>query len=321
MSAGTTLLIDAPSLVYRAFFSTPDTVRAPDGTLVNAAHGFLGMVARLVEDHDPARLCCAADEDWRPEWRVRLIDTYKKHRTEPSSVQQQADRQLAVQVPIAYGLLQLCGVEVLGSPGFEAEDVIGTLVAREAGPVEIVSGDRDLFQLVSDPDVVVLFPRRGVSVLERVDEGHIERRFGIPGRAYRDYAILRGDASDGLPGVRGIGDKTAAALVRKHGSLEAVMEAAVSGDAGIALGRVRRDLDYLARAARVVTIRTDVPLPDADLSRPHGAPEPPVHELARRSGLSGPVNRLIRALSRAERAESSAIRDSGPTRARAPRDD
>ena len=153
MSADLTLLVDAPSLIYRAFFSTPETVRAPDGQPVNGAHGFLGMLARLISDHDPGAIGCAADQDWRPEWRVQLIETYKTHRTEPGSVQQEADRQLAVQVPIVYGLLRSCGIQVVGHRGYEAEDVIGTLAARASGPGAIVSGDRDLFQLVRDPDV------------------------------------------------------------------------------------------------------------------------------------------------------------------------
>lgn len=206
MNPPLTILVDASSLIFRAFFSTPDTVRAPDGTPVNGAFGFLGMLTRLVVDHDPEFICCAADADWRPEWRVNLIDTYKTHRTQMDSVQQQTDQQLAVQIPVLFEILDLCGIKVVGHPEYEAEDVIGTLVERAPGPVAIVSGDRDLFQLVRDPDVFVLYPKRGVSQVDRVDEAYIATRFGIPGRAYRDYAVLRGDASDGLPGVRGIGE-------------------------------------------------------------------------------------------------------------------
>lgn len=296
MTNGPTLLVDASSLIYRAFFSTPDTVRAPDGTLVNAAHGFLGMLARLIDDHDPQRICCAADEDWRPEWRVRLIHTYKTHRTEPSSVQQQADSQLAAQMPVIFRLLELCGIKVVGHAGYEAEDVIGTLAARSSGPVAIVSGDRDLFQLVRDPDVFVLYPKRGVSVVDRVDEAYIEEHFGIPGRAYRDYAVLRGDTSDGLPGVRGIGAKIAASLLERYGSLSVIMSAATTGGQGIALTRVRRDLDYLGRALQVVTIATELPLPEVDLTRPREAPDEAVYPLAGRYGLTNAVGRLIASL-------------------------
>lgn len=295
----TTLLVDAPSLIYRAYFSTPETVRAPDGTGVNAVHGFLGMLARLIADHDPARVACAADVSWRPAWRVRLIETYKLHRTEAGSVQQTADAALARQVPIAYELLARMGIAVAGHPDYEAEDVIGTLAARVPGRVAIVSGDRDLFQLVRDPDVFVLYPRRGVSVVDRVDEAYIAERYGIPGRAYRDYAVLRGDASDGLPGVRGIGEKIAASLLTRYGTLAAVVDAATETPGrAAALGNVRRSLDYIGRAVRVVTIATDVPLPELDLTRPRRVRDDGLRERAAELGLTGAVGRLAAALTR-----------------------
>ena len=296
MTSGLTLLVDASSLIYRAYFSTPDTVRAPDGTAINAVHGFLGMMARLVDDHDPDRICCATDESWRPAWRVQLIPTYKTHRTESGSVQQVTDRALAAQMPIAFGLLEGCGITVRGHPDYEAEDVIGTLTERAMGPVAIVSGDRDLFQLVRDPDVWVLYPKRGVSVVERVDETYIEQRFGIPGRAYRDYALLRGDSSDGLPGVRGIGDKTAASLITTYGSLDAIMAAAETPGSRVALGKVAHDLDYLERAVQVVTIPTDLPLPDDDLARPRKDPVEAVWAVAEHFGLANAVKRLVASL-------------------------
>jgi hypothetical protein len=161
---------------------------------------------------------------------------------------------------------------------------------------------------VRDPKIRVLYPKRGVSDLVVVDESEIRRRFGIPGRAYGDFAILRGDASDGLPGVRGIGEKTAAALVSKYGSLEAVIEAALTKPVG-ALGKVASSIDYLDRAARVVLITGDAPVPEVDLTRPRGDPIPGLEEVAERFGLLGPVKRLVSAL----RGESTANReDSGP---------
>jgi 5'-3' exonuclease len=291
-----TLLIDAASLIFRALFSTPDTVRAPDGTLVNAAHGFLGMLARLITDHDPDFICCATDEDWRPEWRVKLIDTYKSYRAEPGSAQEQAEDRLAPQLPALFEILSLCGIPVVGQPGYEAEDVIGSLAAQAPGRVAIVSGDRDLFQLVRDPNIFVVYPRRGVSQVEVVDEKYIETRYGIPGRAYRDFAVLRGDPSDGLPGVRGIGEKMAASLLARYGSLDDILEAAIEPDPSVALGKVRRDLDYVKRAVQVVTIPTDLPLPDADLTRPRTEPDAAVYPLAERFGLKNAVHRLDAAL-------------------------
>jgi 5'-3' exonuclease len=199
-------------------------------------------------------------------------------------------------MPILFELLEACGVPVVGHPDYEAEDVIGTLAERAEGPVAIVSGDRDLFQLVRDPDVWVLYPKRGVTDVTVVNEAYIEERFGIPGRAYLDYAVLRGDPSDGLPGVRGIGEKTASSLLAKHGSLQKIVEAARESPGGMALGKVAAELDYVARAVQVVTIPTDLPLPKVDLTRPRHDLDPRTEALAKRYGLAGPVRRLAAAL-------------------------
>lgn len=294
--AGPTLLVDAASLIYRALFSTPDTVTSPDGSPINAAHGFLGMLARLIADHDPDFICCAADEDWRPQWRVELIDSYKAVRADEGSAQEKAEELLAPQMPVLFEILEGCGIAVVGHPGCEAEDVIGTLAERAPGRVAIVSGDRDLFQLVRDPKVVVLYPRRGVSKMDEVNEGYIEARYGIPGRAYLDFAVLRGDPSDGLPGVRGIGEKLASSLVARYGSLDGVLEAATSSSPGVAIGKVRRDIDYVKRAAQVATIPTDLPLPDVDLVRPRSEPHASVYEVAKQAGLEGALRRLVEAM-------------------------
>ncbi len=254
------------------------------------------MLSRLVFDWDPDFVCCATDEDWRPEWRVRLIDTYKSSRAQPGSAQEQTERHLDAQTPVLYQILALCGVPVAGHRGYEAEDVIGTLAARAPGRVAIVSGDRDLFQLVHDPAIFVLYPKRGVSLVDRVDESYIETRFGIPGRAYRDYAVLRGDPSDGLPGVRGIGEKLASSLIARYGSLDAVMAAAADAGGHVALGKVYGSFDYIKRALEVVTIPTDLPLPALDLTRPREQPSEAVYALAERNGIVDPVSRLTKAL-------------------------
>ncbi|MGH2750195.1 MAG: 5'-3' exonuclease [Actinomycetota bacterium] len=296
MDSTLTLLVDAASLIYRALFSTPDTVRSRDGVPMNAAHGFLSMLARLVADHDPDYLGCASDEDWRPEWRVQLVPSYKAYRAEPGSAQEEAERRLAPQMPVILRFLERCGVTVVGHRGYEAEDVIGTLAERSPGRVSIVSGDRDLFQLVRDPKVAVLFPRRGVSVVDLVNETYIEDHYGIPGRSYRDFAVLRGDPSDGLPGVRGIGDKLAASLLARHGSLDAILRAAEDSGRGV-LGKVRMQRDYVERAAQVVAIPTDLPIEPVDLTRSRRRPDDSVYAEAASSGVEGPVRRLVDALS------------------------
>ncbi len=296
---GLMMLIDSSSLIYRAYFAVPDTVRAPDGRAMNGAYGFLNMLARLIDEYRPDEFACAWDDDWRPQWRVDLIESYKAHRVAEVAQAAEAVESIDDQIELLSELLPVLGLTVIGAPDFEAEDVIGSLAARARGQVAIVSGDRDLFQLVRDPDVWILYPKRGVSDLVRVDESYISERYGIPGHAYADFATLRGDPSDGLPGVRGIGEKTAAALISTHGSLEAVMEAAAAGPGSAPLGKVRGSLDYLERAARVVRITTAAPVGEPDLQM--RAADPTMEATAELLGLSGPVERLRAAIDRRAR--------------------
>lgn len=290
---GLTLLVDSSSLIYRAFFAVPDTVRAPDGAPVNAAYGFLNMLARLVGDLKPSRLACAWDDDWRPDWRVELVPEYKAHRV--AAGEGPADETIDVQMEIIADLLDLMGIAIAGAPGFEAEDAIGTLAARTKGPVAIVSGDRDLFQLVRDPDRWVLYPKRGVSDLVRVDEAEIRRRYGIPGRAYADFATLRGDPSDGLPGVPGVGEKTAAALISKHGTLEKVVAASKGATSG-PLAKVAAATDYIERAAKIVRITDAAPVGDVDITLPLHPPRRTLAKTAAGYALAGAVERLLAAI-------------------------
>ena len=291
-----TLLIDAPSLFFRAFFSTPDTVTTPDGQPINAAHGSIYMLARLIEDHRPDYLACADDEDWRPQWRVDLIPSYKTLRAQADSQQSQTEDVLGPQVPLLYAMLDLFGIQVVGHPEAEAEDVIGSLAARARGRVSIVSGDRDLFQLVEDPRVRVLYPVRGVSKVDVVDEGYIATKYSIPSRSYLDFAVLRGDNSDGLPGVAGIGEKLAASLVTKYETIENILEAARSGTPGRLLDKVRKDIDYVEAAVTVCTISRDLAIPQIDLTLPTEVDEDTVMSGAERLGLQGPCRALITAL-------------------------
>jgi len=207
------MLVDYSSLLFRAFHTIPESVPA------HAVHGFLNMLGRLITDRRPDRLGIAVDEDWRPAFRVDALPSYKAHRVSDEPDPIAPDEALGREV------LEALGIAVAGAEGFEAEDVIATLAARAREPVEVVSGDRDLFALVRDPDVRVLYPLTGVSKLLEVDEAEITRRYGIPGRAYGDFALLRGDPSDGLPGAAGIGEKTAARLIAEHGSLASVLAA------------------------------------------------------------------------------------------------
>lgn len=275
------LLIDGSSLIFRAFYGVPQTTRAPDGTLVNAVRGFIDTLARLVTERKPRHLAVATDEDWRPDWRVELIPSYKVHRTgEP------VPHDLEPQMPVIMDCLSAVGIDAVGATGYEAEDVIATLVAKVKPPIEIVSGDRDLFSLIRDPDVLVLYPEKaGLAV---VDEAEVARRYSIPGRAYADFAILRGDPSDGLPGLAGVGAKKAADLVRRYGSVEAMLEAGVFRST---------DAEYLEKARRVVPPVTDLKI-EAPRGRRDKWPDDAarVAELGRRYGISSSFERLLKAL-------------------------
>jgi 5'-3' exonuclease len=280
------LLVDYSSLLYRAYHSLPDSLP------VRGVYGFTNMLARLVVDQRPRELAICVDDDWRPAFRTDALPAYKAHRV--AETEDEADP-IAVDEAIGRDVMRALGVAVVGAEGFEGEDVIATLAARARGPVAIVSGDRDCFALVRDPDVVVLYPLTGVSKLARVDEAEITRRYGIPGRAYLDFALLRGDPSDGLPGVRGIGEKTAAALVRRYGSLDALLAAR---DLEPAVARRLADSrDYLEAARRVVPPVATIPLPDVSLSLPKQPADPrQLATLANEHGLQTPIERLRAAL-------------------------
>src|ERR1700736_1242114 len=271
--------------MFRAFYGIPvGAFKAPDGQPVNAVRGFLDMLARLVTDRKPRALVVATDEDWRPAFRVKVIASYKTERLERGAM----PPELAPQEPIIHAVLRAIGVEVMGAAGFEAEDVIASLLPKITGKVEIVTGDRDLFSLVRDPDVTVLYTQKGIGNLLVVDEAEVERRYGIPGRSYGDYAVLRGDPSDGLPGVPGVGEKTAAQLVRRFKDLDGIIASGRLGEAANA---------YIQQARRV-----GVPVGTAPLSSPEGrrprAPEDPqaLAKLNETYGIASSTERLVRAL-------------------------
>ncbi|GAA2168960.1 5'-3' exonuclease [Actinomadura napierensis] len=302
------MLLDTPSLYFRAFYGVPESVTAPDGTPVNAVRGLIDMIARLVQDRSPDRLVCCMDADWRPAFRVEALPSYKAHRVADDGGDQTPDA-LEAQLPVIDEVLDAVGLARVGVAGYEADDVIGTLAVRGAadGPVDIVTGDRDLFQLVDDTSPVsVLYTARGIRNLQVMDEAEVAAKYGIPGRGYGDYATLRGDPSDGLPGVPGVGDKTAAALITRFGSVDGILAAL---DAGITDGfpagarkRMEAAREYLASAETVVRVVTDIDAPElAKLddrlpSEPRDAEA--LVELADTWNLSSPVNRLLNALAR-----------------------
>ncbi len=295
------MLVDAAGLYFRAFYGVPESVTAPDGMPVNAVRGFLDMTATLVERRRPSRFVACLDLSWRPAFRVKLVPSYKAHRVARNGEEAIPDA-LVPQIPVLLDVLAALGLSTAGAEGFEADDVIATLAARDREPCEVVTGDRDLMALAT-PRVRVLYTGRGVAKLEDLGPEEVQARYGVPAAHYADFAALRGDPSDGLPGVSGIGAKTAAALVVKFGAIEEIVAAAQSGDDGFPAGaaaKIRAARDYLAVAPAVVRGRTDAPVADvADNLPATPADAATLVELADRYGIERSVNRVLNAIARA----------------------
>lgn len=292
------MLLDTSSLMFRAFFSTPTSVRDPRGRPINAVHGYLSMTAYLVRERHPDEVVHCYDADWRPAERVAEYEGYKANRPpDPEGLPEQFE--------LLREMLDALGAAQAEAPGWEAEDAIGCLCARarRGDRIDIVTGDRDLIQLVRDPVVRVLFTLRGVSELATYDEAGVRAKFGVPPDRYVDFAILRGDPSDGLPGVRGIGEKTARALVEAYPSLDAIVtDVSAAARTGAPLRRspslrasLREAADYIATMRRVVPIRTDLDVTTWRSERDAAL----VDRLAERHRLTGPVRGLREAWSSA----------------------
>ncbi|WP_051233495.1 5'-3' exonuclease [Pseudonocardia asaccharolytica] len=313
------MLLDAASLYFRAFYGVPESVTAPDGTPVNAVRGFCDMVARLVGERRPTRLVACLDLEWRPAFRVAALPSYKAHRvaggeleTAPAGIPEEVPAALAPQVPVLLEVLAAAGIATAGAEGHEADDVIGTLAAVERiDAVQVVSGDRDLMQVVREEPtpVRVIYVGRGLAKAETLGPAEVAAKYDVPveraGTAYAELAMLRGDPSDGLPGVPGVGAKTAATLVSRFGSW-AELRAAVADRSDPRLSAaVRTKLavaaPYLAVVEPVVRVALDAPV---KLDRPDALPAAPADPdrlaaLAQRWGLGGSVDRLVAALAAA----------------------
>lgn len=301
------LLLDTASLYFRAFFGVKDLRETPGGTPTNAVRGMVDMVATLVTRFSPTHLVCCWDNDWRPAFRVDAIPSYKSHRlVEGSGEKEEAPPELEVQVPIIRQVMDAIGIPILGADGYEADDVIGTLTARHHGrlPIGVVTGDRDLFQLVDDEAgvTVIYTAKQGVRAAEEIHQADLRSRYGVgTGLAYAEMAMLRGDSSDGLPGVKGIGDKTAAALIEQYGTLAAIRAAVESGDPSIK-GARRANLEagaaYLDAAPVVVMVAADAPVADVPLTLPRELADPEtLQQLIETYDLGNPVARLMKAMS------------------------
>ena len=299
------LLLDSASLWYRAFYGMPDTLRSPSGAPVNAIRGFLDSVARLSAQYKPTQIVACLDGDWRPSWRTELLPEYKAARDSAiadDDERLQEEEDLESQVPVILDLLDAIGIPVIGIDDYEADDVIATLATREGSPSVIATGDRDLFQLVDDEKpITVAYLAKGISSHELVDLEWISQRYGIPGERYALMALLRGDPSDGLPGVRGIGEKGAAKIVNHFATVEEIIKAAQINDERLTGALCKKILDgreYLRRAERVVHCVRDLRLPPLPPKLPKEVTDQKrIDELVAEHGVGTSVNRLLAALS------------------------
>ena len=296
----TLMLLDSASLWYRAYFGMPDTLVSPSGEPVNAIRGYLDMTARLMNIYKPNRLVACIEGDWRPSWRVELFPEYKSNRLDVEGEEEEPDT-LGPQIPILLDLLEAFGIPLVGVDDFEADDVMASFSVKEKGPIKIVTGDRDLFQLVDDArKVSVVYLAKGIANHDHVDLKWISEKYDIPGERYALFAMIRGDASDGLPGIRGIGEKGAAVIAKQFTSLPEVMEAAQSNDERLTASARKKLLEskeYAKIAPKLVHCALDVPLPNLDLkipTRPKSLDE--IYQYQKDYGLGASVDRLISAL-------------------------
>jgi 5'-3' exonuclease len=294
------MLLDSASLWYRAYFGMPDTLLSPTGEPVNAIRGYLDMTARLINLYKPNRLVACIEGDWRPSWRVELFPEYKANRLDVEGEEEEPDT-LGPQIPILLDLLEAFGIPLVGVDDYEADDVMASFAVREKGPIKIVTGDRDLFQLVDDKRKVnVVYLAKGITNHDHVDIKWIADKYDIPGERYALFAMIRGDASDGLPGIRGIGEKGAAVIAKQFTTLEEVMKAAAADDERLTPNARKKLLEssaYAKIASKLVFCALDVPLPNLDLSmpkRPKNLDE--IYQYQKDYGLGASVDRLIAAL-------------------------
>ena len=296
----TLMLLDSASLWYRAYFGMPDTLVSPSGLQVNAIRGYLDMTSKLINLYKPNRIVACLEGDWRPSWRVELFPDYKMNRLDESGEEEEPDT-LSPQIPVLLDLLEALGFPMLGVDDYEADDLMATFAVNQPGPVRIVTGDRDLFQLVDDKrDVRVVYLAKGIANHELVDLKWIEQKYEIPGDRYGLFAMIRGDASDGLPGIKGIGEKGAASIAKQFTNLDEVMKAATNDDERLTTN-IRKKLlesaEYAKIAPKLVGCATDVSIPKMKIDLPSKPLDTKrIQEIKEEFGLGTSVDRIMNAL-------------------------
>ena len=295
------MLLDSASLWYRAYYGMPDTLLSPSGMPVNAIRGYLDMTARLIGMYSPNRIVACIEGDWRPSWRVELFPDYKANRLEDESDEEEEPETLTPQIPVLLDILDAFGFPMLGVDDYEADDVMATFAVREKGPIRIVTGDRDLFQLVDDKrDVKVVYLAKGISQHDLVDIKWVSEKYGIPGDRYALFAMFRGDPSDGLPGVRGIGEKGAALIANNFASVDEALAGAHANHEVLSASLAKKIIegtDYLKIAPTLVNCARDVAIPQMDIAKPEKPADlSEIYQIKEEYGLGASVDRLISAL-------------------------
>jgi 5'-3' exonuclease len=296
----TLMLLDSASLWYRAYFGMPDTLVSPSGLPVNAIRGYLDMTSRLIVKYKPDRLVACLEGDWRPSWRVELFPDYKLNRIDEEGEEDEPDT-LGPQIPILLDVIDALGIAMVGVDDYEADDLMATFSVKQQGPIRIVTGDRDLFQLADDKrDVKIVYLAKGISNHDLVDLKWIADKYQIPGDRYALFAMIRGDSSDGLPGIRGIGEKGAASIANQFTSLENVMQAAREGDDRLTANIRKKLLEsaaYAAIAPKLVSCALDVAIPEMEIMIPKQPKSmKKIDDLKNEYGLGASIDRITNAL-------------------------
>jgi 5'-3' exonuclease len=297
----TLMLLDSASLWYRAYYGMPDTLLSPSGAPVNAIRGYLDMTARLVSMYSPNRLVACIEGDWRPSWRVDLWPDYKANRLEVGSDEEEEPETLTPQIPVLLDLIDAFGIPMVGVDDYEADDVMATFATNENGPIRVVTGDRDLFQLVDDKkDVKIVYLAKGITNHDLVDTAFVAEKYSIPGDRYALFAMFRGDPSDGLPGVKGIGEKGAAVIANHFSSVDEALAAAIAGHEALPASLAKKIIageEYLKIAPTLVHCARDVALPTMDINIPKKPSDlSQIYQMKEEYGLGASVDRLISAL-------------------------
>ena len=297
----TLMLLDSASLWYRAYYGMPDTLLSPTGMPVNAIRGYIDMTARLISMYSPNRIVACIEGDWRPSWRVDLFPAYKANRLEGEGDVEEEPETLTPQIPVLLDLLDAFGIPMVGVDDYEADDVMATFAVREKGPIRIVTGDRDLFQLVDDRrDVKVVYLAKGISQHDLVDISWVANKYGIPGDRYALFAMFRGDPSDGLPGVKGIGEKGAALIANSFASVDEALAGAKAGHEVLSASLAKKIIegaDYLKIAPTLVNCARDVAIPSMTIAMPTKPKDlSAIYAIRDEYGLGASVDRLISAL-------------------------